>query len=140
MATMDSLPTTYCSSHSRRVCASTTNHNTVLHQVMAPEDCSSLNRLISVTAYIHHFIDNLRLSEGARRVTPLTSTELNTAKQRWIKHYQEQAFSGEISALKTTRQTRQTNKSTCLVRQLRLFLASANNAICAHLVILIVMI
>ena len=100
----------------------TTDHNIGLHQVMTPENYSSLNRLLAVTAYIQRFFDNLRLSDGARKVTPLSPAELSTAKQRWIKHCQEQAFSSEISALKSTGQIRQTNKSTCLVRQLRLFL------------------
>ena len=100
----------------------TTDHNIGLHQVMTPENYSSLNRLLAVTAYIQRFVDNLRLSDGARKVTPLSSAELSTAKRRWIKHCQEQAFSSEISALKSTGQIRQTNKSTCLVRQLRLFL------------------
>ena len=102
----------------------TTNHNTGLHQIMISDNYSSLNRLLAVTAYFQRFVNNLRLSAEARRITPLTSTELNTAKQRWIKHCQEQAFPSEILALKTTGQTRQTNKSPCLVRQLRLFLDS----------------
>jgi len=53
---------------------------------------------------------------------PLTPTKLSSAKQKWIKNCQEQAFASEISALKTAGKTKHTNKKPCLVKQLRLFL------------------
>ena len=79
---------------------------------------SSLDQLLAVTAYVQHFVNNLRLSQNARRTTPLTPTELNSAKQKWIKNCQEQAFASEISALKTAGKTKHTNRKPCLVRQL----------------------
>ena len=95
---------------------------TGLYKLMTPDNYSSLNQLLAVTAHVQRFIDNLQLSTEASRITPLTSTELSNAKQRWIKHCQEQAFPSEILALKTTGQTRQTNKSPCLVNNYNSFL------------------
>ena len=100
----------------------TAHHNIGLHIVITPDKFSSLEILLTVTAYVQWFIDNLRLLQEARRVGPLTSTELSTAKQKWIKNCQEQAFASEISILKSAGKKKHVNKTPNLVRQLRLFL------------------
>jgi len=95
--------------------------STGLHKVISPDNYSSLERLLAVTAYVQRFIDNLKQSQDGRMTGPLNATELNTARLKWIKASQDQVFINEISTLKSQTASK---KSSSLVRQLRLFLDS----------------
>ena len=95
---------------------------TGLHRIITPDNYSSLERLLAVTAYVQRFINNLKQHQQSRATGPLTQTELNTARMKWIRTCQEQIFTIEISALKSQHSNKCSSKTPILVRQLRLFL------------------
>ena len=66
---------------------------------LRPERYSSWLRLLRVTAYVHRFVDNSRLSTNHRRNGPISATELITAETVHIKRCQAEAFTQEIKHL-----------------------------------------
>ena len=94
----------------------TTQPEAGVHQVIDIARHSKLTKLYRVTAYVLRFLTNIkRLSQKKRG--PLTVSELNRAQHLWIKSAQQQAFSAEITNLKSKSSSRLP-----LVRQLRLHL------------------
>ena len=93
-----------------------------VHRIITPDNYSSLERLLAVTAYVQWFIANLKQRQPSKPTGPLNPAELNTVRLKWIKACQEQAFTSEISALKSQHGAKCSNKTSILVRQLQLFL------------------
>lgn len=97
-------------------------NSTGLHKIVTPDNYSSLERLLAVTAYVQRFINNLKQCQQSRTTGPLTPAEFNTARLKWIKTCQEQIFASEISTLKSQHGAKHSNKTSPLIRRLRLFL------------------
>ena len=118
------VSTVRSSTNSKRVCPSNTpiQSSSGVHRIITPDNYSSLERLLAVTAYVQRFIANLKQRQPSKPTGPLNPAELNTVRLKWIKVCQEQAFTSEISALKSQHGTKRSNKTSILVRQLRLFL------------------
>ena len=82
-------------------------------------DCSTLNRLLAVTAYTYRYINNLRKSKS-KLGGPLTATELSSAQTKWVQACQELVYAKELASAKSNCD-RPAVKRPPLVRQLRLF-------------------
>ena len=94
-----------------------------LHCAISIDRHSSLTKLLSVTAYVYRFIDNLRTQPQQRLSGPVNAEELQRVSLRWIKDAQQSIYWKEINNLQmTTKQPKTARLS--LVRQLRLFLDS----------------
>ena len=67
------------------------------------DQVSSLSRLYRITAWIRRFINNCRAHKSGRTRNgrSLTTKELAAAESAWLATAQQQAFSEEITALKT---------------------------------------
>ena len=118
------VSTVRSSTNSKRVCPSNTpiQSSSGVHRIITPDNYSSLERLLAVTAYVQWFIANLKQCKPLKPTGPLNPAELNTARLKWLRACQELAFTSEISALKSQHGTKRSNKASILVRQLRLFL------------------
>ena len=77
---------------------------------------SRLTKLLRVTAYGLHFINNTKMP-SQKTSGPLTATELHNTQRPWIKAAQQEVFTKEFDDLKST-----TNSQLPLIHQLRLFL------------------
>ena len=94
-----------------------------LHCAISIDRHSSLTKLLSVTAYVYRFIDNLRTQPQQRLGGPVNAEELQRVSLRWIKDAQQSIYWKEINNLQmTTKQPKTARLS--LFRQLRLFLDS----------------
>jgi len=58
--------------------------------------------LLTVTAYILHFIGNLRVEPEQRQVGPLDAEDLNRAKLNWVKDIQQMTYWKKIANLHLT--------------------------------------
>ena len=70
-----------------------------LHCVISIDRYGSLNKLLSVTAYVLRFVDNLRVQPQQRRSGPITAEELHMVRPWWIKDTQQTVYWKEISNL-----------------------------------------
>ena len=86
-----------------------------LHQLITVSNFSTLSKLLSVTAYVLRFVQNLR--KPSKNTRALTTPELHNARNVWIKNCQQVIYHKEISNMLSKSSPR-----TALVRQLRLFL------------------
>ena len=85
-----------------------------LHQLITVSNFSTLSKLLSVTAYVLRFIQNVR--KPSKKTGALTTSELQNARNEWIKNCQQVTYHKEISNMLSKYSPR-----TTLVRQLRLF-------------------
>ena len=97
--------------------------NVGIHCVVFINRHSTLNKLLTVTAYVLHFVRNLRTSPETRQIGPVCAEELLSAKLKWIKDTQQTVYRAEIANLHQIANHSNTSRIT-LVRQLRLFLDS----------------
>ena len=92
-----------------------------LHCIISLDCFNTFSKLLRVTAYVFHFIDNARSRPEERHYGPICAAEFKEVKLRWVKYVQQDVHKKEIANLKLiARQPKVT--STLLVRQLRLFL------------------
>ena len=101
----------------------TTLHKDVLNETMSgihliidTSRYSSSAKLLSVTAYVYRFLQNVR-KDKPRIVGPISATEKQAALKLWIQNCQTLHYTSEIANLTSSSSTRLP-----LVRQLRLFL------------------
>ena len=88
-----------------------------LHCVIAINRHSTLGKLLTVTAYVYHFVRNLRTSSERRQTGPVSADELASG---WngLETLNKQCIVQKLPTLSR----KQRNLSNMLVRQLRLFL------------------
>ena len=92
-----------------------------LHCVISIARYSTLGKLLTVTAYVFRFLENLCLQPSQRRNGPISADEFNKTRDHWIKDTQQAVYWKEINNLnQITKQP--TTSRLLLVRQLRLFL------------------
>ena len=91
-----------------------------LHNIIDPNNYSSLGKLLRVSAYVYRFITAIRKHNDCQ-CEQLTATEIDLARIQWIKNSQYQIYATEISNLNSPNSS---NKQSTLVRQLRLFIDS----------------
>ena len=89
-----------------------------LHNIIDPNNYSSLGKLLRVSAYVYRFITAIRKHNDCQ-CEQLTATEIDLARIQWIKNSQYQIYATEISNLNSPNSS---NKQSTLVRQLRLFI------------------
>ena len=70
-----------------------------LHCIISISHSASLNKFLSVTVYILHFVDNLRASPPQRRSGPITAEEFHRANVLWIKGTQQAVYWNEVNNL-----------------------------------------
>ena len=87
-----------------------------IHNIIDIAHFNTINKLVAVTAYVLRYLHNTRKKQP-RLVGPLTSTELITARKKWISSSQSSSYSTELAYLLKRQQS-------CpnLVRQLRFYL------------------
>ena len=66
-----------------------------IEEVMPIKKVSNFTRLIRITAWILRFVHNARLKEN-RVKTPLTTSELVSSQELWIRRNQSESFTTEI--------------------------------------------
>ena len=89
-----------------------------LHKIIEPNNYSRLGKLLRVTAYMYRFFSNLK-KRNSHQCDLLTATEVDFARNQWIKNSQHQVYSAELSNLRSQPSSSQ---HIMLVRQLRLFI------------------
>ena len=87
-----------------------------IHLIIDTSRYSSFAKLLSVTAYVYRFLQNVRKDEP-RIVGLISATEKQAALKFWIQNCQTLHYTSEIANLTSSSSTRLP-----LVRQLRLFL------------------
>ena len=87
----------------------------VLHQLISVSNFSTISKLLSVTAYVLRFVQQLK--KQSKKTGALTTPELDDARNESIKYCQQVTYHKEISDMLSKSSPR-----TALVRQLRLFL------------------
>ena len=92
-----------------------------IHRVVFINRHSTLNKLLTVIAYVLRFVRNLRTSSEQHQTGPFSAKELNLARLKWIKDTQQTVYRNEIANLTQIASQLTTSRIT-LVRQLRLFL------------------
>ena len=60
---------------------------------------STLNKLLCVTAYVFHFIDNVQTQPDQRRHGPVSAEEFTTLRLKWVKDTQQAVYVKEIANL-----------------------------------------
>ena len=93
-------------------------YTTGLHKIINILNFSTLNRLLSATAYVFRFISNSHTPK-CKQTGPLTANEMNTAKIAWVRDCQRAVYWKELSSLTGISQNK---KQPLLIRQLRLTL------------------
>ena len=96
-----------------------TPQSTGLRYIVKIKDYSTLCKLLTVTAYVYHFVFNLRNKQAVKK-DPITAGELRKhyVRKQWIKDCQQETYWREIQNLSTTSRP---YKRLLLVRQLRPF-------------------
>ena len=92
-----------------------------LHQIITIGRHSSLIKLLTVTAYVCRFIENLRAQPQQRLCGPVTAEEFQRVSLKWVKDVQQSVYRKEINNLQLISRQSKTPRLP-LVRQLRLFL------------------
>ena len=92
-----------------------------LHQIITIGRHSSLIKLLTVTAYVCRFIENLRAQLQQRLCGPVTAEELQRMSLKWVKDVQQSVYRKEINNLQLISRQSKTPRL-LLVRQLQLFL------------------
>jgi len=82
---------------------------------------NSLNKLLSVSAYVNRFIANLKVQPQQQLLGPLTVEELHKVKLAWVKDTQQAVYWREVDNLQLIMKKPKTPRL-LLVRQLRLFI------------------
>jgi len=70
-----------------------------IHCVVSINRHSILNKLLIVTAYVPHFVRNLRISPEQRQTGPADAKELISARLKWIKDTQQTVYRTEVANL-----------------------------------------
>ena len=70
-----------------------------LHQIITIGRHSSLIKLLTVTAYVCRFIENLRAQPQQRLCGPVTAEELQRVSLKWAKDVQQSVYRKEINNL-----------------------------------------
>jgi hypothetical protein len=71
-------------------------------QFIKPEDFSSLLRLLRVTGWIQRFANNCRAAKQHAGITgPLSVEEIENAERLWVRRAQTQAYSDEMTKLRS---------------------------------------
>ena len=92
-----------------------------IDKLIKVERYSTLTRLLRVTALVMRFIFNCRSEKSARRLEPVTSSELRDAELMWVRSCQQNAYGDEIRSIKSG------TIRTPLVKQLKLFIDDRGN-------------
>ena len=92
-----------------------------LHCIISVNRYGSLNKLLSVSAHVIRFVENLKLQPQQRQLGPLTAEELHKVKLMWVKDMQQSVYWREVDNLQLILKKPKTPR-VLLVRQLRLFL------------------
>jgi len=71
-----------------------------LHCVISIDRYYSLDKLLSVTAYVFQFMDNSRLQSQERQSGPITAEERHRVSSQWVKDTQQTVYWKEINNLK----------------------------------------
>ena len=77
--------------------------------------------MLSVSAHVIRFVENLKLQPQQRQLGPLTAEELHKVKLMWVKDMQQSVYWREVDNLQLILKKPKTPR-VLLVRQLRLFL------------------
>ena len=91
-----------------------------IHNIIDITKFSTIDKLVAVTAYVLRYIHNTRKQQPLL-IGPLTATELNTARKRWISSSQSSSYSTVLAYL-----LKRQHSCPNLVRQLRLYLDEDN--------------
>ena len=95
--------------------------NLGLHCIISVDQYSSFNKLLSVSAYVIRFLENLKVQPQQRQLGPATAKELHKVKLMWVKDTQQSIYWKEVNYLQLILKKPKTSR-VLLVRQLRLFL------------------
>ena len=75
--------------------------NLGLHCIFLSNHHSSLNKLLSVTAHIFRFANNLRAPPQQKQYGPITAEELHKMNLQWVKDTQQTVYRKEINNLQS---------------------------------------
>ena len=92
-----------------------------LQCVISIDRYSTLSKLLTVTAYVFRFTDNLHVKPEQRQSGLISAEELNRVRIKWVKDTQKAVYWREINNLQQMARQPKTSR-VLLVRQLRLFL------------------
>ena len=70
-----------------------------IHCVISIDRYSSLNKMLSVSAYVVHFVDNLKVQPQQRQFGPITADELHKVNLKWVKDIQHTIYWKEVNNL-----------------------------------------
>jgi len=73
--------------------------NLGLHCIISVDRYSSLNKLLSVSAYVVRLLENLKVQQQQRQFGPPTAEELHKVKLMWIKDTQQSVHWREVDNL-----------------------------------------
>ena len=92
-----------------------------LHCIIFINRHGSLNKLLSVTAHVFHFVNNLRAPLQQKQCRPITADKLHKMNLQWVKDTQLTVYRKEINNLQLIVKQPKTPRAP-VVHQLRLFL------------------